>query len=142
MCHLPGVMISRVSDVARGGRWCHAHCIPGGVRSDDTLETESETTLEMVAMIQQQLSRNRLAEVAEVSEEDTSVAKASEETIQTVQNALRSISPGGSLQEPSCESLNVHLQESSDIREETVWTKALKASPGVISDLTSNVHPT
>ena len=41
--------ICRRSDISSGGRWLHFPCVPGGLRSDDTLTTDEAETPPQVA---------------------------------------------------------------------------------------------
>ena len=35
------IALSRLTDRSTGGRWVHVHCVSGGLRTDDTLITET-----------------------------------------------------------------------------------------------------
>ena len=129
------VRMCKSADLRTGGRWCHVHCLPGGLRIDDTLVATGEETLEMTALIRLQQSRNRQDMAVDASESTAT------QGVQVIQNALQTISIGSSLDEPSGESPKFDLQEAADDDvAESAWLEALKSSAVVISDLTPNFH--
>ena len=79
--------MGRATDVPTGGRWYHVHCVPGGLRMDDTLAAEGPQSSEMSDIVNQQAARNRQGQPAERRD-------GAEGTDSMLQNEVRQLSLG------------------------------------------------
>ena len=127
------VRICRRSDLKTGGRWCHTHCLPGGLRVDDTLVASGEESAEMTSLLHRQECRNRSLE--QVS------AETEAPDLQVIRTGLQQMTMGSSLEEPSGQSQDARRVEAGDDEvAESIWMAALKAPAVAIMDLTPNFH--
>ena len=103
--------ICRTSDVQSGGRWYHTHCLPGGLRADDTVKVAGQPNADMTSISATQELRNVQAHVP---------------------------SPPA-VAEPA--DAAVDLQACSDDQvPSSIWQEVLTCKAAIISDLTPNFH--